>query len=153
GRGPPLPRLCATPLHRRAAPADGPVPQGTERGDAGVAPSARSDGCQVAPRTRYAVAVWCRPLRRCAFHRGRYNAGQRAADDRRPIRRPEPWRAPTVITSLVGQPVDALDTPALLVDRDAFRANIDVMTSSLRATGTGWRPHAKAHKSPAIAHL
>jgi D-serine deaminase-like pyridoxal phosphate-dependent protein len=57
-----------------------------------------------------------------------------------------------VITSFVGQPLDALDTPALIVDRDALDANIAVMASTLAELGTGWRPHAKAHKSPAVAH-
>ncbi len=58
-----------------------------------------------------------------------------------------------MITSLVGQSLDALDTPALLIERDIFHANIEVMASALREHGTGWRPHAKAHKSPAVAHL
>jgi D-serine deaminase-like pyridoxal phosphate-dependent protein len=58
-----------------------------------------------------------------------------------------------VITILVGQPLDALDTPALLIEREIFHANIARMAETLRAHGTGWRPHAKAHKSPAVAHL
>jgi len=58
-----------------------------------------------------------------------------------------------VITSLVGQSLDALDTPALIVDRDVLGANVAVMAKTLADLGTGWRPHAKAHKSPAVAHL
>lgn len=58
-----------------------------------------------------------------------------------------------MITSLVGQKTDALDTPALIVDRDVLLANIDHMASALRERETGWRPHSKAHKSPAVAHL
>lgn len=58
-----------------------------------------------------------------------------------------------MITSLVGQPLDALDTPALIIDRAPFEANIATMAGTLAAKGTGWRPHAKAHKSPAVAHL
>jgi D-serine deaminase-like pyridoxal phosphate-dependent protein len=58
-----------------------------------------------------------------------------------------------VITSFVGQPLDALDTPALIIDLAALQANIDLMATTLRAHDTGWRPHAKAHKSPAVAHL
>ena len=58
-----------------------------------------------------------------------------------------------MITSLVGQNTDALDTPALLVDRETLLSNIDLMASLLRERGTGWRPHSKAHKSPAVAHL
>lgn len=57
-----------------------------------------------------------------------------------------------MITSLVGQKLDALDTPALLVERDLFHANIELMASTLREHGVGWRPHSKAHKSPAVAH-
>lgn len=58
-----------------------------------------------------------------------------------------------MLTSLVGQGIDSLDTPALIVDSDALRANIALMSSALKERGVGWRPHAKAHKSPAIAHL
>lgn len=55
-------------------------------------------------------------------------------------------------SSLVGLPVAALDTPALLVDLDVLDANIAYMAGLLRERGVGWRPHAKAHKSPAVAH-
>jgi D-serine deaminase-like pyridoxal phosphate-dependent protein len=58
-----------------------------------------------------------------------------------------------VITSLVGQSLDALDTPALIVEREPFEQNIALMARTLAGLGTGWRPHAKAHKSPAVAHL
>ncbi|MDQ3043940.1 MAG: DSD1 family PLP-dependent enzyme [Chloroflexota bacterium] len=54
--------------------------------------------------------------------------------------------------SPIGCPVDALDTPALVVDLDALEANIAHISGEVRARGLGWRPHAKAHKSPAIAH-
>lgn len=52
---------------------------------------------------------------------------------------------------LVGQPLDALDTPALLVDLDAMEANIDRLATFFRQHGVGWRPHCKSHKCPAIA--
>lgn len=58
-----------------------------------------------------------------------------------------------MITSLVGQTLAALDTPALLIERDAFHENIALMASTLKEHGVGWRPHSKAHKSPAVAHL
>lgn len=58
-----------------------------------------------------------------------------------------------MITALVGQDLGVLDTPALLVDRDALNANIGLMVSALQQHGVGWRPHSKAHKSPAVAHL
>ncbi len=54
--------------------------------------------------------------------------------------------------SPVGLPVAALDTPALVVDLDTLDHNIAVMSALLAEHGVGWRPHAKAHKSPAVAH-
>ncbi len=56
------------------------------------------------------------------------------------------------LTSLVGTPVDELDTPSLIVDLDALDRNIAVLSGMLRDRGIAWRPHAKAHKSPAVAH-
>jgi len=57
-----------------------------------------------------------------------------------------------MVMSLVGLSVDELDTPALIVDLDVLDANIASMAKLLRESGVGWRPHAKAHKSPAVAH-
>lgn len=48
-----------------------------------------------------------------------------------------PRREMTVITSLVGQHLDALDTPALLIERDVLHANVGVITSKLRKHGVG----------------
>ena len=56
------------------------------------------------------------------------------------------------VTSAVGLPVAELDTPALVLDLDVFDANVGVMTGLLAERKIGWRPHAKAHKTPAIAH-
>jgi D-serine deaminase-like pyridoxal phosphate-dependent protein len=55
--------------------------------------------------------------------------------------------------SAVGRPVADLETPALLLDLDAFEHNVATMSGRLRARGVSWRPHAKAFKSPAIAHV
>jgi D-serine deaminase-like pyridoxal phosphate-dependent protein len=55
--------------------------------------------------------------------------------------------------SPIGLPVAELDTPALLIDLDLLQHNIDRMAGHLRARGLAWRPHAKAFKCPAIAHL
>ena len=55
--------------------------------------------------------------------------------------------------SPIGLPVSELDTPALLVDLDRLEHNIDLMAGHFRARGVAWRPHAKAHKCPAIAHM
>lgn len=54
--------------------------------------------------------------------------------------------------AIVGQREDEIDTPALLLDLDAFEYNLDRMTQLLAGTGVRLRPHAKAHKSPAVAH-
>ena len=45
-----------------------------------------------------------------------------------------------------------VDTPALIVDLDAFEHNLDRMAALLAPTGTKLRAHAKTHKSPVIAH-
>ncbi|MGE0226209.1 MAG: DSD1 family PLP-dependent enzyme [Acetobacteraceae bacterium] len=46
-----------------------------------------------------------------------------------------------------------IDTPALVIDLDAFEYNLDHMASLLAPTGTKLRAHAKTHKSPVIAKL
>ncbi len=52
-----------------------------------------------------------------------------------------------------GMAVDEIDTPALILDLDAFEANLDKMAAALDGTGTRLRAHAKTHKSAVIAHL
>lgn len=44
-----------------------------------------------------------------------------------------------------------IPSPALLLDLDAFEANIGAMTTFVAARGKGLRPHAKTHKCPEIA--
>src|SRR5438477_11025854 len=44
-----------------------------------------------------------------------------------------------------------LPTPALVVDLDAFEANVKKMADHCRQAKCGFRPHAKTHKCPAIA--
>jgi len=51
----------------------------------------------------------------------------------------------------VGDPVVEVDTPALLVDLDAFERNLDRMAARARSLGVRLRPHAKTHKSPDVA--
>jgi D-serine deaminase-like pyridoxal phosphate-dependent protein len=46
-----------------------------------------------------------------------------------------------------------LVTPALIVDRERLVANISEMAARARSLGVALRPHAKTHKSPAIAAL
>jgi D-threonine aldolase len=50
-----------------------------------------------------------------------------------------------------GMPLDSVDTPALLLDLDAFERNLDRMQAAADAAGVQLRPHAKAHKCPAVA--
>ncbi|MBV8613057.1 MAG: DSD1 family PLP-dependent enzyme [Acetobacteraceae bacterium] len=52
-----------------------------------------------------------------------------------------------------GMREDEIDTPALVIDLDAFEANLDRMAALLAPTGTRLRAHAKTHKSPVIARL
>ncbi|MBI1188040.1 MAG: DSD1 family PLP-dependent enzyme [Alphaproteobacteria bacterium] len=47
----------------------------------------------------------------------------------------------------------ALNTPALVIDRDALQRNIDAMAAFANAHGVRLRPHAKTHKSADIAKL
>ena len=54
-------------------------------------------------------------------------------------------------SALIGQPVEELDTPALLVDLDTMEANIRHMASFMGRHGVNWRPHTKGVKVPAIA--
>jgi D-serine deaminase-like pyridoxal phosphate-dependent protein len=52
-----------------------------------------------------------------------------------------------------GMREDEVDTPALLIDLDAFEANLDAMAAHLAGTGAKLRAHAKTHKSSVVAHL
>jgi D-serine deaminase-like pyridoxal phosphate-dependent protein len=52
-----------------------------------------------------------------------------------------------------GMREDEVDTPALLIDLDAFEFNLDRMAGLLLPTGAKLRAHAKTHKSPVIARL
>lgn len=52
-----------------------------------------------------------------------------------------------------GQAEHEIDTPALIVDLDAFEANLDAMAHAIDTAGVKLRAHAKTHKSPVIARL
>jgi D-serine deaminase-like pyridoxal phosphate-dependent protein len=52
-----------------------------------------------------------------------------------------------------GDPVEAIDTPALVIDLDAMEKNLAAMATFAREHGVRLRPHAKMHKSAAIARL
>ncbi len=53
------------------------------------------------------------------------------------------------IPAHVGDRIEAIETPALIVDVDAFERNLERMAGATK--GTRLRPHAKAHKCVAIA--
>jgi len=55
------------------------------------------------------------------------------------------------LSLLVGQPVDAIDTPALVIDLDAMERNLARMAAFAAAHQIRWRPHAKMHKSATLA--
>ncbi|HEX4882778.1 MAG TPA: DSD1 family PLP-dependent enzyme [Casimicrobiaceae bacterium] len=59
---------------------------------------------------------------------------------------------PQRVPARPGDSVDAVETPALVVDLDALEANLDAMAAAVAASGLRLRPHAKSHKCPAIAH-
>lgn len=53
----------------------------------------------------------------------------------------------------VGMPLDQVDTPALLLDLDAFEFNLNALDRSLTGKAVRVRPHAKSHKCPSIAKI
>lgn len=53
----------------------------------------------------------------------------------------------------IGDPVAAVDTPALVIDLDAMERNLQRMADYARVHGLRLRPHAKMHKSAHIARL
>ncbi|QDT57158.1 D-threonine aldolase [Caulifigura coniformis] len=57
-----------------------------------------------------------------------------------------------MFANLIGRPKAELDTPSLTVDLDAFEQNVDKAAAFLASKNKQWRPHAKCHKSPVIAH-
>lgn len=57
-----------------------------------------------------------------------------------------PWSAASA-----GMPIDAIDTPSLVLDLDAFERNGSLMSEWLSESGLRLRPHAKSHKTPEIA--
>ena len=50
----------------------------------------------------------------------------------------------------IGERVDAIDTPALLIDLDAFERNLRRLADSVKGA-VRVRAHAKTHKCPEIA--
>jgi D-serine deaminase-like pyridoxal phosphate-dependent protein len=50
-----------------------------------------------------------------------------------------------------GTPLAEIDTPALVIDLDAFDRNAQRLSRAIQNRGKTWRPHTKAHKSPELA--
>ena len=59
--------------------------------------------------------------------------------------------AMNAIPAQVGARLDEIDTPALIVDLDAFDHNLRKMAGFAQASAVRLRPHAKTHKCPTIA--
>jgi len=57
---------------------------------------------------------------------------------------------PQMPPATAGQPLAQVDTPALIVDLDAFERNLERMAGFARNAGVRLRPHSKTHKSPII---
>jgi D-serine deaminase-like pyridoxal phosphate-dependent protein len=51
----------------------------------------------------------------------------------------------------IGMSLDSVDTPALLIDLDAFDRNVARLAEVVSGTTVRARPHAKSHKCPVIA--
>lgn len=67
-----------------------------------------------------------------------------------PSRGPRPDARPDA-PARMGDPEAAIPTPALVVDLDAFGANLDLMAARARDLGVALRPHAKTHRSADVA--
>jgi D-serine deaminase-like pyridoxal phosphate-dependent protein len=57
----------------------------------------------------------------------------------------------TVSVARVGQWIDEVPTPAVLVDLDRLDSNLSRLPEIVAAHGAAFRPHVKAHKVPALA--
>lgn len=57
----------------------------------------------------------------------------------------------TTLPASIGDAFQDIDTPALVVDLDAFDRNLAKMSSFMRASGVRFRPHAKTHRCASIA--
>jgi D-serine deaminase-like pyridoxal phosphate-dependent protein len=58
---------------------------------------------------------------------------------------------PQRLDDLIGESIEHVETPALLVDLDVMEVNIRRWQVAASAAGVAFRPHIKTHKMPAIA--
>jgi D-serine deaminase-like pyridoxal phosphate-dependent protein len=74
-------------------------------------------------------------------------------EDRQDFRREDrlTMAEPTMKAARPGDRSTAIDTPALVLDLDAFERNLRRMADALRGSGVRLRPHGKAHKTPEVA--
>lgn len=56
-------------------------------------------------------------------------------------------------SELIGKSIHELDTPSLLLDIDALKANIAIMAAFFKDKPSNLRPHFKSHKCTAIAKM
>lgn len=57
----------------------------------------------------------------------------------------------TTLPARIGDALQDIDTPALVVELDAFDRNLEKMSNFMREAGVRFRPHAKTHRCAAIA--
>src|SRR5207247_5167641 len=69
------------------------------------------------------------------------------AEPRNPVEAAMPVRPPAEI----GMSLEEVDTPALIVDLDAFERNLRRLADRVHGADVRLRPHAKTHKCPVIA--
>ena len=60
---------------------------------------------------------------------------------------------PSRPSEMAGKPVHDIDTPSLVVDLDAMKRNLGRMAEFAKKHNIRWRPHAKLHKSVALAKM
>jgi D-serine deaminase-like pyridoxal phosphate-dependent protein len=53
----------------------------------------------------------------------------------------------------IGRPVEALATPALLIEADVLEHNLAAMRDCVAGRPVAYRPHTKSHKSPVLAKM
>ena len=51
----------------------------------------------------------------------------------------------------IGEPLESVDTPALVLELDAFERNLRTLAEAVRGRGVRVRTHAKTHKCPEVA--
>jgi 3-hydroxy-D-aspartate aldolase len=58
----------------------------------------------------------------------------------------------TQLPTSIGAPLSEVETPALMLDLDAFDRNVVKMAHYAKSANVALRPHAKTHRCPTIAH-